>query len=231
MPDATARSATKIDLARRNGALSRGPITAAGKARSARNAIRHGLCARIMVLVDGDDTALAALRAAIVARHRPRGEAERRCVDELVSLAWRQRRLLDLEAAAQTGLVTSASGPRRPSAATLRRYRARLALAARRAEEELAHLRRVRPHAAGTNEPTATPCTNEILPGTNEPTPVAAGAMRPLPGGVRPKYTNEFAAGTNEPTAPARQLNRHQRRRLAALARRCPPAAARPGSR
>ena len=105
MPDATARSAAKIDLARRNGALSRGPITAAGKARSARNAIRHGLCARIMVLVNGDDTAVAALRAAIVARHRPRGEAERRCVDELVSLAWGQRRLLDLEAAAQTGLV------------------------------------------------------------------------------------------------------------------------------
>ncbi len=50
-----------IDLAparaaasRRNGAKSRGPKTAGGKARSARNALKHGLCARSFALLDDE---------------------------------------------------------------------------------------------------------------------------------------------------------------------------------
>ena len=132
------------DIARRNGALSQGPITEAGKARSARNATRHGICASSAAPVDPEDAAaLAALRAAMLARHQPLDEAEAHWVEELVFVAWRQRRLRVLEDAvlAQTGTETV---PALPSLATLIRYRGRLDRDWRRATEELAILRRGR---------------------------------------------------------------------------------------
>ena len=53
---------------RRNGARSRGPRTAAGKARSSKNALKHGLCARqLVVLPQEDAAAFEALEAALLA--------------------------------------------------------------------------------------------------------------------------------------------------------------------
>jgi hypothetical protein len=49
---------------RKNGAKSRGPRTVAGKARSSRNALKHGLCAsKLLVVPDEDAAAFAALEA------------------------------------------------------------------------------------------------------------------------------------------------------------------------
>jgi hypothetical protein len=245
----------QADTARRNGALSRGPVTAEGKARSARNSTRHGICSRSPVapLDPEDAAALGGLRAALLARHQPVDEAEAHWVEELVSAAWRQRRLRALEDAVLACATAGEADPALPSLATVIRYRGRLDRDWRRATEELAALRRgrgdrlpdparlrrlaqqielaralaARPPAseptaaAGTNEPTAPNRTDETGIGTSEPTP--------------PDRTNDWAVGTDEPrypvpplpagwpghepAAPARPLNRHQRRRLAALAR------------
>ena len=77
MPEPRPRSPAQIEAARRNGARSRGPVTAEGKARSAMNATRHGICAaRPTFGQDADPGELDALRAALVARWRPQDAAE-----------------------------------------------------------------------------------------------------------------------------------------------------------
>ena len=61
---------------RRNGAKSRGPKTPAGKARSAQNALRHGMRAlRYVVLPDEDGVEFQALEAALMDELAPVGRS------------------------------------------------------------------------------------------------------------------------------------------------------------
>jgi hypothetical protein len=85
---------------RRNGARSRGPKTAAGKARVAKNALKHGLSARRLVLLDDEDpAAFAALAAAAQSELAPAGEFQADLVARITTAAWRVRRADRLEAA------------------------------------------------------------------------------------------------------------------------------------
>ena len=244
--------ASKAEIARANGALSHGPVSAEGKARSALNAARHGLCARTMVLGEGEDGGeLAGLRAALLRRWQPVDAAEAHLVEELVFAAWRQVRLRAVEdavlARAERGEPPS---PALPSLATLMRYRGRIERDGRQAVEQLAALRRGRKELAdpmrlrwlaerleraqaiveacapatseapmtatrtddsgiGTNEPTDQDCTNKSPPGMNEP-----------------RYAVPPLRVARAEGASAQRLNRHERRRLAALGRCGLPAAA-----
>jgi len=84
--------------ARRNGALSRGPKTAAGKACSAQNALKHGLCAqRFVVLHDEDAQAYAALEAAVLEELAPVGVVQRLLAGRVVRAAWRLERAERIE--------------------------------------------------------------------------------------------------------------------------------------
>ena len=244
IPAARPTAPTPADIARRNGALSKGPITQAGKARSARNATRHGICARSAAPVDPEDAAaLAALRAAMLARHQPLDEAEAHWVEELVFVAWRQRRLRVLEDAVLAGAGVEA-GPALPSLATLIRYRGRLDRDWRRASEELVravprpqgHGRpgpaplagrppRPRPGRATAPEQDAPNRTNELWPAcTNEPTSAAPtgpnGSAAPSTSEPRFPVPPLPEARADEPPRIIQPLNRHERRRLAALQRR-----------
>lgn len=94
----TARSAPGR-CSRRNRAESRGPRTAAGRARSARNALKHGLCVRTVLLDDEDAAALAAFDGATRAELAPEGPFQGELVIRIVGAAWRARRADRLEAA------------------------------------------------------------------------------------------------------------------------------------
>jgi hypothetical protein len=95
LPQPTAKALAS----RRNGARSRGPKTAAGKARSARNALAHGLRSRQLVLLDDEDPAeFRAFARALQAELAPRGRFQADLVGRIVIAAWRARRADKLEA-------------------------------------------------------------------------------------------------------------------------------------
>jgi hypothetical protein len=87
----------QIEANRRNATRSTGPITEAGKHRSRRNAVRHGLCAETVVgeLEDVED--YRGFEAAIIADYDAETAVERELVLRLASLFWRIRRATAIE--------------------------------------------------------------------------------------------------------------------------------------
>jgi hypothetical protein len=84
---------------RKNGARSRGPRTAAGKARSSRNALKHGLCAqKLLVLAEEDVAAFCTLETALFEELAPAGALQTVLAQRVVSAAWRLLRADRMEA-------------------------------------------------------------------------------------------------------------------------------------
>jgi hypothetical protein len=81
--DRAPRSPAQLEASRANGSRSRGPVTAEGKARSSRNAVRHGLCAPAILAPGEDPEAFAALLADLRAEHAPRTASEALLVERL----------------------------------------------------------------------------------------------------------------------------------------------------
>ena len=96
-------SLKQIEANRRNALKSTGPITAEGKDRSRRNAVRHGLTAETVIggLEDIED--YKAFEAAITADYDAETSVERELVLRLASVLWRLRRATGIE----TGLFES----------------------------------------------------------------------------------------------------------------------------
>jgi hypothetical protein len=96
---ATLLSPARAAASRRNGAKSRGPKTAEGKARSAQNALKHGLRAQcFVVLGDEDLAAFDALEAALTAELAPQGALQAVLVRRIVAATWRLERAERMEA-------------------------------------------------------------------------------------------------------------------------------------
>jgi hypothetical protein len=86
-------SAARAEASRRNGAKSRGPKTPEGKARSAKNALRHGLGAEQFVLLhDEDAAAFEAMADALADDLAPVGALQCLLARRLVVAAWRLER-------------------------------------------------------------------------------------------------------------------------------------------
>jgi hypothetical protein len=91
-------SSARAEASRRNGAKSRGPRTAEGKARSAQNALKHGLRAeKYVVLPDEDRNEFAALEAALEGELAPEGALQRLLARRVACAAWRLMRAERLE--------------------------------------------------------------------------------------------------------------------------------------
>ena len=89
---------------RQNGARSRGPKTGAGKAIAARNALKHGLTARKVVVLDDEDAAaFHEFQAALRVELAPEGVLQHDLVSRIALGLWRARRSDRIEA----GLFTT----------------------------------------------------------------------------------------------------------------------------
>jgi hypothetical protein len=197
------------ETSRLNGAKSSGPTTEAGKARSAMNSVRHGLSGRTFFLLpDEDPEEFREHEATWLAAWRPRDFAEHDAAELAIRALWREIRVDRLEAQILGDLFGADTiedeAERRAVKATamkalgtLLRYRAQIAREYAAALRDLDALRqrRLGPPQPSRRDEHEGPVT--------------------LP--ARP---HKVLAAVPVPDEPERSLNRHQRRALAAMARR-----------
>ncbi len=92
-------SPARAEASRRNGAKSCGPKTPGGKARSAQNALKHGLRAqKHMVLPSENAAEFAELEAALMEELAPEGALQSALAQRVVAAVWRLSRAERLEA-------------------------------------------------------------------------------------------------------------------------------------
>jgi hypothetical protein len=91
-------SKSKSESARINGAKSKGPVTPEGKARSSRNALRHGLTAGFTLLVSESQPDFQLFLDAYIHRYQPADAVEMDLVQSMAIARWRLRRMANLEA-------------------------------------------------------------------------------------------------------------------------------------
>ncbi len=199
------RSPAQIEAARRNGARSRGPVTAEGKARASRNALKHGLTALEHLVLDGEDAGeLAALTARLMAELGPESEIEARLARQLAIAFWKGERAERIEVAILASAPTTRMNgyqqvPADPlTTFDVRRFnaiRGQQAQLGREIKSCLKELRQLRKDALET-------CTGEPeVASRNEPDlPPTANDDAPVP-----RYPGGFAldaAPRNEPGEP-----------------------------
>ena len=214
MPDTP--SPAQSEASRLNGARSAGPATAAGKARSAQNGVRHGLCGRTFFLLPDEDQAEFLRHEAMwLAVWSPRDLHEHQAAEAVIRAMWREVRADRLEAQVLTDLFAAGEIPDPAEAAAaktaafkalgaLLRYRGRIEREHDRAMQALDSLRQRR-LARPAPRPSEPECA---APAPAEPPPPAAiGTGEP-----------EQVALPREPE-PRPALNRHQRRALQAMER------------
>lgn len=192
-------SQTKSESARANGAKSKGPATPASRARSSKNALRHGLASQAVLLPGEKPAEFEELRAGYLQRFQPADRPEMELVETLALTRWRLRRLytieaeiLDNEMHILDGQIESDFGPNagprcrlawtfeylsnnRKSPAMLLRYEAHLTRTYDRARKELELLQKNRPASPPADAPPPDPPAAAQSKLQNEP-------KRPNPG-------------------------------------------------
>jgi hypothetical protein len=192
-PDADDESLTpRQRAARANGRRSRGPTTPEGKARSAKNALKHGLRSEHAVVLESEDAgAYVALGAALELDLAPLGAMERALVERIASALWRLRRAERLETLHFERALADADDPGAdplasldgPRLATLLRYQAHLRSELYRAHAALRRAQRERRAAAARELPERTqPPRGRDLDAFGRPLPPEPRARARAPG-------------------------------------------------
>src|SRR6266481_6398242 len=91
------RGSTKSQTSRANGAKSRGPVTPEGRAKSARNSVRHGLRAKSIVLPTESEEEFQSLLDSYNDQFDPQTGVERELVEAMAVARWRLRRVCTIE--------------------------------------------------------------------------------------------------------------------------------------
>jgi hypothetical protein len=94
-------SQQKVEANRRNALKSTGPRTVEGKARTCRNALKHGMCAespRVAVVLEEDPAAYEAFAREMLEDMRPVGAVQRALAQRIVFIAWKLQRIPEVEA-------------------------------------------------------------------------------------------------------------------------------------
>jgi hypothetical protein len=108
-------SLRQFEANRRNALKSTGPRSKAGKRRSRRNAIRHGLTAEVVIEVLEDPRDYKAFERAVTVEFDAQTAVERELVLRLASLLWRLRRATAIESGLlhiQNGIIHEAEQER-----------------------------------------------------------------------------------------------------------------------
>ena len=169
----------QIQANRRNAKRSKGPQTKEGKAKSSRNALKHGLTAERMLLDDENAEDFEALCEQLRSELKPVGVREEMCVDRLAETQWRLMRVPGYEVAILKWIKYADDRPvldyefkrsalldfvlRSDAFAKLGRHEAHLARQAREILEQLAALQRERLAAAAAEAAPNAPNVEQVL--------------------------------------------------------------------
>jgi hypothetical protein len=88
-------SQRRIEASRRNGALSRGPKTEAGKSRSSQNALQHGILAEPAVRANESKDDFVDAQDEYVEKDKPRDGVKMAMVEQMATCFWRMQRALE----------------------------------------------------------------------------------------------------------------------------------------
>ena len=109
-----------------NAQLSTGPSTAEGKARSSRNAVKHGLTSKQLVIAPAEEDEFAELHDSLLEQLAPEGALEMGIFNMLVHAAWQIQLSTFAEAAPARSrparswpALVAAAGPSRRAAASV----------------------------------------------------------------------------------------------------------------
>jgi hypothetical protein len=92
-------SIVQLEANRKNAQKSTGPKTPQGKSRAGRNALKHGILSKHLLLEDETAQEFDALLGGLQAALHPVGELEHVLVERIAITLWRQKRLVRAEAA------------------------------------------------------------------------------------------------------------------------------------
>jgi len=179
----------KILSSRANGAKSLGPVTPEGKERCKMNALRHGLCAEV-VLLDGERSdAFEELHAEILAAFQPTDINELKLAEVATASLWRiargweyEKRIMNKEIRRQPeGLAADRAGDafaeladNHRSLDLLLRYDTKFERQYHRSLHRLERLRESRARNIKISERTHRPPNSSPFNDINEPNPVTA---------------------------------------------------------